>query len=218
MSDSYAERRRLFRSRLFRDQVADRLELDASLVVPAIDALTEADMIPCRLSRNAKALAVDGAMILAAIGGRQSRPASIVRVGSTLCSMTLQHETGRPKRLGVADIFPNTASISFGTDVAEVFLNLWAAAHGSSTKGFKGVSVGVYWSDPQGSLLLGAIEQRSEGRKRIYSTEAFPTPPGGGQWDFVQMPAAGGTLYSPMSILRFGALLDASVDETAAQI
>lgn len=125
-------------------------------LAPAIAASVEADLIPARLSRNDRALAVDGATILAAIGGRQSRGASIVRTGLTLCAMTMQHEAGTPKRLGVADIYPSSASVSFGTDIAEVFLNLWRAAHGSSTKGFKGVSIGVYWTDEQGSPLTPA--------------------------------------------------------------
>ncbi|MFC7700422.1 hypothetical protein ACFQX9_27450 [Bradyrhizobium sp. GCM10028915] len=183
MSDAYTERQRLYRSSRFRSQVADRLELDGCLVVPAIAAFVEADLIPARLSRNDRALAVDGATILAAIGGRQSRGASIVRTGLTLCAMTMQHEAGTPKRLGVADIYPSSASVSFGTDIAEVFLNLSRAAHGSSTKGFKGVSIGVHWTDEQGSILFGTIEQGSEGRKRTYASQAFPAPPHGGKWD-----------------------------------
>jgi hypothetical protein len=218
MLDSYSERRELFSTTLFQEQVADRLQLDGRLVAPAIQAMVEADMLPCRLSRDEKALAVDGSLILAAIGGRQSRPTSTVRVGSTLCSMTLRNETGSPKSQGRADIFPTNNSVSFGTDVAEVFLNLWGAVRGSSTKGFKGVAIGVYWSDERGSLLSGTIEQASAGRKRTYATQALPAPPGGGKWDFVQLPTIGGTLFSPMSILRFGALLDASVEETAARL
>jgi len=217
MPDAYDERRRLFRSRLFHDQVADRLQLDGSLVAPAIKAMIEADMLPCRLSGSAQALAVDGAVILAGIGSRRSHPASIVRAGTEFCGMTLRCETGGPKRLGVADIFPNTKSISFGTDVAEVFMNLWKAAHGSSTKGFKGVAVAVHWSDTQGSVLLGTIEQSTD-RKRIYASRAFPASSAIGEWDFVQISTVGGTVFSPRSILRFGALLDASVDETAAEI
>jgi len=92
MPESYSARQRLFRSSLFQDQVADRLELDRGLVYPAINAMVHAGMVPCRLSRNEKALAVDGAMILAAIGGRQALEASIVRVGCTLCAMAIQHE------------------------------------------------------------------------------------------------------------------------------
>jgi hypothetical protein len=132
--------------------------------------------------------------------------------------MTLRNETGSPKSQGRADIFPTNNSVSFGTDVAEVFLNLWGAVRGSSTKGFKGVAIGVYWSDERGSLLSGTIEQASASRKRTYATQALPAPPGGGKWDFVQLPTIGGTLFSPMSILRFGALLDASVEETAARL
>ncbi|MDX3965524.1 MAG: hypothetical protein QHD01_02855 [Bradyrhizobium sp.] len=218
MSDSFSARRQLFQSALFQDQVADRLELDRGLVYPAINAMLQADMIPCRLSRNHKALATDGAMILAAIGGRQSLAASIVRVGCAVCAMNMQHEIGAPQRGSGADMFPTSASFSFGTDVAEVLLNLWRISRGSSTKGFKGVTIGIYWSDVLGSTLFGAIEQPSLGRKRTYATQALPAPPGGGDWEFIQMSAVGGTLYSPMSILRFGALLDTSVEETAAAI
>jgi len=96
-------------------------------------------------------------------------------------------------------------------------MNLWRAAHGQTTQGFKGVTVGIYWSDTLGSTLFGTI-QPSTGRKRTSSTQALAPAPDGGKWDFVQLSPVGGTLYSATSILRFCALLDASVEETAAAI
>ena len=54
--------------------------------------------------------------------------------------------------------------------------------------------------------------------KRIYASGAFPESSAIGELDFVQISTVGGTIFSPLSILRFGALLDASVDETAAEI
>jgi len=213
-------RQRLFESLEFREEVAERLCLDRSLVLNSIDALLDAELIPCALSTNARSLAADGASILMAIGSRQSTAASIARVAARLGSMDLQGEiAGNEPARGVADIFPRTTSISFGTDVAELLLNLWKAAHGISTSGFTGVAVSMLWNDMQGSILFGVIEQSVGRRKRIYATDPFRIPSGvTNEWHFVQLPTVGGIKYEPRSILRFGALLDASVADTAARL
>lgn len=217
MSASYSERERLFSSSSFKAQVADRLELENNLVISAIEAVLGAGLIPCRLSRNDRALAVDGATILAAIGGRQSTKDSIVRVGAKLCAMTMQQEAGNADGHGVASIFPILPSICFETDLAEVLLNLWRIARKPSN-GFKGVTVGIFWTDVLGSIAYGAIEQPSEGRRRIYASRRHPVLSDAGSWDSVRSSAVGGIIYSARSIMRFGALLEGSVEDTEAAI
>jgi hypothetical protein len=93
------------------------------------------------------------------------------------------------------------------------------AAHGMSTTGFTGVAVSMLWSDMQHSILFGVIEQSVGRRKRVYATDPFRIPSGvTNEWHFVQLPTVGGIKYEPRSILRFGALLDASVADTAARL
>lgn len=174
---AFDARHRLFESEWFREEIAERLCLDRLSVASSIDALLEAELIPCALSTNAKSLAADGAAILMAIGSQQPNAASIARVTMRFGCMDLQAETGgqEPSR-GVADIFPNAKSICFGTDLAELLLNLWKAAHQSSTSGFTGVAVSMLWNDLSGSVLFGVIEQPVGPRKRVYATEAFRIP------------------------------------------
>lgn len=216
MSGAQAARRRLYESRLFRAQVADRLSLDHSLVTKSVDALLAGNLLPSKMSTNAKSLAADGASILLAMGSQQPGPNSITMTMMKFGLMSLQHEIGgRDRPLGVADIFPRTQSICFGTDLAELLLNLWKAAHGSSTSGFAGVSVKMLWSDVRGTVLFGVVEQQNGRCQRLYAT-APVIPTGADQWDFVQLETVGGTIFSPLSILRFGGLLDASVADTAA--
>ncbi|MGJ4941413.1 hypothetical protein ACQR1W_12640 [Bradyrhizobium sp. HKCCYLS1011] len=212
-------RRRLFESTRFREEMAEQLSLDLLLVVRSTDALIEAELIPSALSTNARSLAADGAAILLAIGSQQRSADAIARVTARLGCMDLQAETGgqEPSR-GAADIFPRTKSISFGTALAELLLNLWKAAYQSSTSGFTGVAVSMLWNDVRGSVLFGVIEQPMGRRKKVYATEAFRIPSiVKNEWDFVQLPTTGGIKYAPRSILRFGALLDSSVANTAAR-
>jgi hypothetical protein len=217
VSKAQVTRRRLYESPLFREQVADRLCLNVGQVANSVDTLLDAKVLPCNLSTNARSLAADGASILMGIGSQQPEPDSIARTMAKFGMMSMQCEVGgRERPLGVADIFPRTQSISFGTDLAELFLNLWTAAHGSSASGFAGVSVKMFWSDVRGTVLFGVVEQQNGRCQRVYASA--PVIPAGtaGQWDFLKLQTVGGTIFSPLSILRFGALLDASVADTAA--
>ena len=212
----------LFESPMFRDEVADRLALDIAKVAPPLDALLEAKAIPCSRADNAQALATDGAKMLLAIGSQQVRPASVVRVAERLGAMTMQVEVGNRTGAGAADIFPRSKSVSFEADLAEMFQNLWRAAYGSSPDGFRATAVSVLWSDERGSLLFGKLEQWEKGRTRrtrIYASEQLRLPAGpGGDWDFVQLPTVGGTVFAPLPLLGFYELLDEGVEDTAASL
>jgi hypothetical protein len=222
MSEEAREvRRALFESPMFRDEVADRLDLDIAKVVPPIDALLEAKAIPCSRADNAQALATDGTKMLLAIGSQQVRPASVVRVAERLGAMTMQAEVGNKTSTGAADIFPRSA-VSFEADLAEMFQNLWRAAYGSSPDGFRATAVSVLWNDERGSLLFGKLEQWEKGRRRrtrIYASETLRLPAApGGDWDFVQLPTVGGTVFAPLPLLGFYELLDEGVEDSAASL
>lgn len=113
-------RRDLYASADFRDELAERLNFGIERVTAPIDALLRAEIIPCPRVSNAEALAFDGAKILLAIGGQQTRPASIVRVSERLGAMTMQAEIGNKESAGAADIFPKSKSASFEADLAAV--------------------------------------------------------------------------------------------------
>jgi hypothetical protein len=78
---------------------------------------------------------------------------------------------------------------SFGTDLVELLLNLWRAAHQPSTSGFTGVAVSMLWNDVHGSILFGVIERPVGRCKRVYAIEAFRIPSAvKNEWDFVLHP------------------------------
>ncbi len=213
-------RRRLFQSELFWEQASDRLSLEGDLIRRPLVALLESGLLPCDLAHNARALAADAAMILLAVGSRQSAPNSIVRVTKRLGTMNQQCEIGgRDPARGIADIFPRDTSLTFGTDLSDLFCNLWRAARQSTTSGFAGVTVSMLWADERGSVLFGEIDQPGTGRKRVFSNEPLhiPSTPDVA-WKFVQLPTVGGIVFSATSILRFAALLAASVANTRASL
>lgn len=218
--DAREARRALFELAAFRDEIADRLNLDIAKVAPPIEALLQAKVIPSPRADNAEALALDGAKILLAIGGQQARPDSVVRVSERLGAMALQAEIGDRKSAGPADIFPRSKSSSFEADLAEMIRNLWKAPYGNSPDGFRAITVSVLWNDERGSCLFGTIDQWEKGRtrrKRIYASDPLSLPAAiAGNWDFIQLPTVGGTVFPPLPLLGFYELLDEGVEDTAA--
>jgi len=214
-------RQELFEFAGFREEVAERLELDLAMVTPTINALLRAGAIPCPRGDNSEALSIDGAKILLAISSRQETPASVLRQSERLGAMMLQAEVGDRKSVGQSDIFPKSQS-SFEADLAQMIRNLWRAAYGKSPDGFRAIAVSVLWKDNWGSTLFGVIDQWEKGRtrrKRIYCTETFRLPTAiSGNWDFIQLPTVGGIVFSPLQLLRFYELLDKGVEGTAASL
>lgn len=206
-------RRDAFGNRLFSSGAARNLELPDNMVANAVDVLVDANVLPCDLADNSEALAADGASVLMAIGSRQAAPASILRAVRRLSTMPFEFEIGDPAepKSGLVDLFPQNASSSFGSDLSAILLNMWQAARGTATK-FKGVSVTMAWIDERGNQLFGAIEQGPAGRKRIYSSD--PSQASTGR----DLSAVGGIIYSPKSLLRFAAHLDATMAGTGAAL
>jgi hypothetical protein len=202
--------------------VAERLELDITKVAPPIEALLQAGVIPCEHPDNAEALGVDGAKILLAIGSQQARPASIVRVSERLAAMTLQIEISGQASVGAARTLPRSKSSSFETDLTLISRSLWKAAHGPSPSRIHPVAVSILWNDERGSCLFGTIDQWERGRtrrKKIYSSESLGLPAAiVGNWDAFQLPAVGGTVFSPLPLLGLCDLLDEGVGDTPASL
>jgi hypothetical protein len=71
------------------------------------------------------------------------------------------------------------------------------------------------WSDELGTVLFGVVEQQKVQRQRVYASAAVIPPGIAEQCDFIKLQTVGGTIFSPLSVPRFGALLDASVADTA---
>jgi hypothetical protein len=219
MIESQRARTKLFKSKGFRSEVAERLCHPAKRVASCFDVLLEAGRIPYPHPDNAAALAADGASILNAIGSQQLRPESIVRVTDRLCRMEFQLLVGRPEG-DASDInpVPQTPSTTFSADLTDVFRGAWATSRGAKAEGFRPTAVSVLWSDERGQVLFGSIEQWSnrKRRKRIYSSAPMNAPSVFDSWDFVQLPSVGGTVFAPLPILGFVELLDQGVEEGAA--
>ncbi|MGO4511077.1 hypothetical protein AB4Z51_29125 [Bradyrhizobium sp. 2TAF36] len=211
MIKSQEVRRHLLGSDMIRDEIAARLELNPKLVSTSLADLIDANAVPCDLRDTAAALAFDGAAVLMAIGGRQRHPPTAMRTVTRLSAMPLRNEIGdAAPDGGTADTYPNESD-RFGQAIGELLLKLWTASRDPSTKAFSGVSVGIFWSAAPEDLLFGTIEHKATSRRRVYAGEPPPTD---GAW-----PApVGGIIFSPRSILRFGALLDAAVTDTPAAL
>ena len=221
-NESCEARRTLFETTDFREEVAERLNLDIAKISPPIEALLQAGVIPCKRPGNAEALGVDATKILLAIGSQQASPASIVRVSERLGAMTLQGEISNPNDMGSASTFPRLKSLSFEVHLARISRSIWKAAHGSSPSPLHPIAVSVLWNDERGSCLFGTIDQWERGRtrrKRIYASESLGLPAAIlGNWDSVQLPAVGGTVFSPLPLLGYFDLLDQGVEDTAASL
>ena len=66
--------------------------------------------------------------------------------------------------------------------------------------------------------MFGTIDHRASRRHRFYSSDTVVISRGRGGLDDVRPPVVGGVVFSPRSILRFGALLDAAVTDTPAAL
>jgi hypothetical protein len=225
--ETNAARRKLFETKKFRNEVAERLGLAKAMVSNAIAALLQAGSIPCTNPDIAGALAVDGARILMAIGS-QVRPDAIARVTKRFAAMTSQIDVDEPKAVAAAGI-PPRESVSFEAELAAMFQNSWKAARSALPSSINAMGVSLLWHDPRGSILFGTIdrwEREKPRHKKIYASEPLqlPSPPGGGEWDFVllldsfRLPTVGGTIFSPLPLLGFCELLAEGVEETVASV
>jgi hypothetical protein len=156
---------------------------------------------------------VDGTKILLSICSQVRKASAMATVAERVGSMTLQTELGTPRKKW------STAGF-FAADVAMLLRKFWEVGRTGSAIPTLGVS--VFWSDPQGRVLFGTIDERQRGKRRpkkIYSSETLRLPPApGGEWDYIQLPTVGGTSVSPLPLLGFGELLRYGVEDTAADL
>ncbi len=221
MSDrASAARKKLYEVRGFRREAAERLNLDPRMVNDAIEALAAAGVVPCTLTDNAQALAMDGVWMLLGIGSRV-RPDAIALQSARFASMTLQIDGDHPRS-------PKGGSrnATFENELTALFREIWSPAHEAAFPPVMGV--GLHWSDGQGSLLFGTIDFWERGKPRhrkIFASEPLRLPQApGGEWDFVhidesfRLPAVGGIAFSPLPLIGFIKLLAKGAEGTAASV
>lgn len=196
------QRSDFYRSAHFKAAVAVILRREPADVAVCVDALLEAGRIAVTAIDLPAAMAVssDAASILSAVASRQRAPASVVRVTARICAMDMQFEMGRGASDRAATEPPPAET--FCGELANLFRHLWSEA----AKAVPFVSVS--WSEG-GTALFGITDHsQAGGGKRLFSDVRLPVPLGGGagDWDFVRLPAVGGSLFSPPSIAGFARL------------
>ncbi|MCW2082434.1 UNVERIFIED_ORG: hypothetical protein M2193_004609 [Bradyrhizobium japonicum] len=180
-----------YRSGDFRRRVFANVGRDSSDVAICVDALLDDRRIPIAGAGIPAVPAVwsDAACVLAAVAGRQRRPESVLRVTTRICTMPLRFDIGRRGR---------AAGNTFGSALADLLRRLHAGAAPGLPDSVPLVT--VTWSDG-GAALFGTIDfSGMGGGKRLYSDARLPLPPDG-DWDFVQLPTVGGSLFSSPSIV-----------------
>jgi hypothetical protein len=218
-TESQKARRALFGSRRFSEAVAGAIELDGARIANACAALVATGLVPCASLRNMDALATEGAMSLMAIGGRQSQPDAIVRVLGRLGNMTHQVVVGSGKPTWSQAGTNGTAPELFAHGLENVLKQTWRSIREPIPGRTAVMGVSMFWGDERGGVLYGVIDHLTDGRKHIYSSAPLRIPQEiAAEWDFVQLPTVGGSIFSPLSILRYAALLDDGVAGTAAEL
>jgi len=222
MSIDAKARRKLFATRSFRREAAQRLNLDFAMVEGAVNALLAAGIVPCANSDNTEGLAIDGAWLLMAIGSRV-RPDAIARVTPRFAEMTLQIDGDTPRAGSRAGVPPH--GVTFEAELVAMFRNAWNAARAPALAPFDALGVSLQWSDGRGSVLFGTIDCWEKGRPRhrkVFASHPLQLPPApGGEWDFVhlldsfRLPAVGGIAFSPPPLCGFIELVAKTVDKTA---
>jgi hypothetical protein len=220
MTGSQDARTKLFRSQAFRRELATDLGLTglAQQVAARVDHLLEAGRLPSVAENNWSALAMDGALMISAVGSLLEPLESVIPLTDRFCAMKFQIEvsgeatTGRP----LADSRQMFPSISFAVDVAELFKKLWIAPRGTTVPSFC-PAVQLIKGDAQGETVLGLIQHLSAKRKRIYSNVVLPIP-AEDPFDRLPLSSAGGTILMPAALANLALTLEDGVADGAAAI
>ena len=187
----------VYRSADFRRRVFDNVGNDPSDVAICVDALLDGGRIPSA-GRGMSAVSSvwsDAACVLAAVAGRSRRPRYVVEVMTRICTMNPQFDVGRAGDAAAAKPVPLA---TFGVAIADLLRRL----HAGAAPGLPDSAplVTVTWAEG-GTAVFGTIDlSNMGGRKRFYSDVRLPLPPDG-DWDFVQLPTVGGSLFSSPSIV-----------------
>jgi hypothetical protein len=211
-------RRDLFRNPRVIEHIGKATALDPRIVDTACKTLLEADLLPCASDEKADALAIDGALVLMALGSRQTRPDAIVRVVSRLRDMEHQLVIG-PARSSEATNEPKRRPPDlFVYGVAEVIKQTWERMRPPFDYEDADVGVSLLWGD-HGEVLYGVIDHESAHRRHVYSNVTLPVPPGiTAEWDFVELRTVGGQIFTTMSIFQYAWVLKDSAVSTSAEL
>lgn len=208
-------RRRMYEDTEFRAEMIERLNFGTDRVTLPLDALLQTNVIPSELDDHTEALAVEGTKILLSICSQVRKASAIAMVAERIGAMTLQAELSKPRKKWFTGGF-------FASDVAKLLRTFWEVGGAPRAGAIPMIGVSVFWSDPQGRVLFGTIDEWQRGKRRpkkIYSSESLHLPSApGGEWDYIQLPAIGGTSVSPLPLLGFSELLRDGVEDTAASI
>lgn len=211
-------RRNLFRTPRVVQHVGRATGQDPRIIESACNALLEAGLLPCASGGKADALAIDGAVVLMALGSRQTEPDTIVRVVSRLREMTHQVTIGpaRPS-VGSTEARPAPPDL-FVHGLAGVIGRTWKLMRAPTNYEDADIAVSVLWGD-RGEVLYGVIDHESDHRKLIYSSATLPVPPGiAAEWDFVELRTVGGQIFSAISIFQYACVLKDSAVGTPAEL
>lgn len=208
-------RRRMYEETAFRTEMIERLNFGIDRVTLPLYALLQANVIPSELDDHTEALAVEGTKILLSICSQVRKASAIAMVTERIGAMTPQAELGKPRKQWSTEGF-------FAADVANLLRTFWEVGRAPRATAIPMIGVSVFWSDPQGRVLFGTIDEWQRGKRRpkkIYSSESLRLPSApGGEWDYIQLPAIGGTSVSPLPLLGFSELLQDGVEDTAADL
>lgn len=219
MNASQSARAKLFRTRAFREGLAEDLGLrgHAGRVALCLDFLLEGRRLPSPAQDNLLALATDGALIIAAVGSLQTRLETVLDVTDRLCAMTLQFSIDKRTAVGRTIANDQENASSFVTDFAELFREYWTAPRGAFTEGLCHTVVSVYKGDTEGNVLFGVLDRWSAKREQIYSSACLPVH--GHSNPSASLPLSrGGSLFMPAAIANLAETLYARLDRTAGAI
>jgi hypothetical protein len=108
--------------------------------------------------------------ILLSICSQVRKSSAMAMVAERIGAMMLQTELGTPREKWSTEGF-------FAADVARLLQNFWEV--GRTGAAIPTVGVSVFWSDPQGRVLFGTIDEWHRGKRRpkkIYSSETLRLP------------------------------------------
>jgi len=217
--DLKCARRDLFTAPRVVRHIGRATALESRIVDTACRALLEADLLPCATDGKAAALATDGALVLMALGSRQTEPEAIVRAVGRLRDMRHQAVVGPATTPSMVPDEPRHAPPDLFVDgVAAVIRRTWRMMRAPLDGGDADTGVSVLWGD-RGEVLYGVVDHKSGRRKHIYSDATLPVPPGiSAEWDFVELRTVGGQIFTTLSIFQYAKVLKDSAVGTLAEL
>jgi hypothetical protein len=216
--DKRGIRRDLLASKEFRFGLTESLGISDTRAVDVMDRLLAVDQIfPCQLDSNVRALGADGALVLAAIGSPEGDTRYLARYAMMTASMQLQSTIGDGP--AASETTANRRSVSFGTDLADVLIQVWKIAffaRGEIDPFDVKATIGI--STAKGGTLLGTLEARDVSHTRIYASRPLDADEISVSTGELALPAVERHEFTPGQLVAFAAVLDRLTDGSAVGI